>query len=174
MIYIDLDKFKHINDEYGHDAGDATLICTANTLKNFLPTGTMFGRMGGEEFCVILPNTGIEQAFDMAEQLHQAFEKQVVRYGIFDTEIQFTASLGIASVYQNHGRDNDRAVDNRGFIEYMREYIHSLPTMPTLPPALERIIKFSDLAMQQAKANGRNCVVKGQCYLLMTQSNQPS
>lgn len=174
VIYIDLDKFKHINDEYGHDAGDATLICTANTLKNFLPTGTMFGRMGGEEFCIILPNTGIEQAADMAEQLRQAFEKQVVRYGIFDTEIQFTASLGIASVYQNYGGDSDRAIDNRGFIEYMREYMHSLPTMPTLPPALEQIIKFSDLAMQQAKANGRNCVVKGQCYLLMTQSNQPS
>ena len=98
----------------------------------------------------------------------------MVKYGIFHTEIQFTASLGIASVYQNDGGDSERAIDNRGFIEYMRKYMHSLPTMPALPPALEQIIKFSDLAMQQAKANGRNCVVKGQCYLLMTKSNQPS
>ena len=46
----------------------------------------------------------------------------------------------------------------------MREYMHSLPTMPALPPALERIIKFSDLAMQQAKANGRK--LRGQRSML--------
>lgn len=171
IIYFDLDKFKKINDEYGHDAGDATLICTADILKNFLPKGTMFGRIGGEEFCIVLPNIGIEPAAQLAEQLRQEFEKHVVTYGIFDAKIQFTASLGIASVYQNHVGNEVRTVDTHGFTRYMRRSIHSMQTMPTLPPALEQLIKLSDMAMQQAKTNGRNCVVKGQSYLLMMKSD---
>ena len=174
VIYFDLDKFKQINDEYGHDAGDATLIHTAHILKNFLPKDTMFGRVGGEEFCIVLPNIGIGQAVELAEQLRRQFEQQVVKYGIFDTEIHFTASLGIASVYQNHVGNDVKVIDTQGFTNYMRKYSHSMPTMPILPPALERVVKFSDMAMQQAKANGRNCVVKGQCYLLIAPSAAPA
>lgn len=172
VIYLDLDKFKQINDKYGHDAGDATLVCTANTLKNICHQESMIGRLGGEEFCIILPDIGIEQAVTIAEQLRQAFEKQVVKYGMLEAQIQFTASMGIASIYQNHTDNEARHLDISEFTDFMRHYMHSMPTMPPLPPALERIMKFSEVAMQQAKANGRNCVVKGQRYLLVTQPDE--
>lgn len=55
LLYIDLDKFKPINDTYGHDAGDAMLVETAQRMQKTLPEGALICRMGGDEFCVLLP-----------------------------------------------------------------------------------------------------------------------
>ncbi|EVU13166.1 diguanylate cyclase domain protein, partial [Vibrio parahaemolyticus V-223/04] len=61
MINIDLDRFKHINDTFGHDAGDKVLIATAERIKSSLRRSDMVARMGGDEFLVVVHNLGMEE-----------------------------------------------------------------------------------------------------------------
>jgi diguanylate cyclase (GGDEF)-like protein len=162
VIYFDLDKFKQINDEYGHDAGDATLKTAAKTMARLLPKQMMCGRVGGEEFCIVLPNVGIEDAEHIAEQLRLAFAKQTVKFGMLDDEINFTASFGLVSMHQQ-GLSVSQSLNFEDFIDYMR---NDIQTMPSLPAPIEPLLKFADVAMQDAKSRGRNCVVKGNCCIL--------
>ena len=94
VLMIDLDKFKVINDTYGHDAGDMVLknVCAA-VKKQVRPTDT-FGRFGGEEFVIILPRTSLEQAFRFAEVLRQTIERLKISYNGLD--IPVTVSIGCA------------------------------------------------------------------------------
>lgn len=68
-IFFDLDHFKRINDVYGHAAGDAVLAAVAESLKSGLREYDLLGRFGGEEFVVLLPETGIEDALQVAERM---------------------------------------------------------------------------------------------------------
>lgn len=74
LAFIDLDHFKRINDDYGHLAGDDVLKAVAGVLRNSLLAGFTAGRLGGEEFAVILPNVPLRQAVDYAELLRRAIE----------------------------------------------------------------------------------------------------
>lgn len=96
ILMLDLDRFKRINDTYGHPAGDAVLKVFAETMREACRRMDHIGRLGGEEFAILLPGTGTVEAHQFAERLRQAVAtKRVVAD---EWEIQFTVSIGIAGM----------------------------------------------------------------------------
>ena len=97
LLMMDLDEFKKVNDTYGHEAGDMALQQAAAALKFSLRETDILGRIGGEEFAVLLPNTSLEDALQLAERVRQA-----IAIASFETvgevfTINFTISIGVAS-----------------------------------------------------------------------------
>jgi len=74
LLLCDIDKFKSINDQYGHDVGDIVLKAVARQLELSLRTGDILGRMGGEEFAVFLPDTSAREAQECAERMRLAIQ----------------------------------------------------------------------------------------------------
>src|ERR1700761_5418853 len=74
VVLCDLDRFKRINDTYGHSAGDAALIAVANVLKQQRRPGDLCCRYGGEELVVLLEKTGGEAALQVAERIRRSVE----------------------------------------------------------------------------------------------------
>jgi diguanylate cyclase (GGDEF)-like protein len=95
VAMMDLDRFKNINDTYGHPTGDVILYETAQIIKETAREIDMPGRYGGEEFIAILPGTEEEEAAHFAERVRQAVEGYVFRDGA--TEVRMTVSCGVAS-----------------------------------------------------------------------------
>lgn len=95
-ITFDLDHFKTVNDTYGHAAGDRVLTDTARLCREMVRTSDLIGRLGGEEFVVLLPNTPQEGGQEVAEKLRLAIAHQVVDFK--DQRIRLTASFGVASL----------------------------------------------------------------------------
>lgn len=94
IIVCDIDYFKHVNDAYGHLAGDEVLQEVAKRLQGQLRRGTPAYRYGGEEFVIILTDTPLNQAIDVSERLRRA-----IRSALFATkagQIDITASFGVA------------------------------------------------------------------------------
>ena len=95
-IVWDLDHFKSINDTYGHASGDTVLLNTVKTCLSHLRDTDYIGRMGGEEFAALLPNTNRVGALDVAEKLRCAIEKLRFVFGKKETSV--TASFGVVSL----------------------------------------------------------------------------
>lgn len=95
LLMIDIDHFKRINDTAGHSAGDRTLQHLASLLKGRLRKNDMAGRIGGDEFCILLPNTDLESAYQLAEVLGQKIMTSPLKYDGFS--IEFTVSIGVAA-----------------------------------------------------------------------------
>ncbi len=95
LIVMDIDKFKKFNDTYGHLAGDEVILSLANTLKHTLREGDILSRFGGEEFTVMLPETGREEAFITAERLRRGVEALEVEYQ--GSIMKITISLGVST-----------------------------------------------------------------------------
>jgi diguanylate cyclase (GGDEF)-like protein len=95
VMVVDIDHFKHINDTYGHAAGDAVLREAANTLRSSARRQDSVCRIGGEEFLVICPNTDIKAAMQSAERLRTTLEAK--RIAIGQVEKSITASIGVAT-----------------------------------------------------------------------------
>ena len=94
VVFIDLDRFKAINDQYGHAAGDELLATVARRLREVVRDGDMVGRIGGDEFLAVCPEIGgPEQAMKLAERLAQA-ERDEVRFAKGSTAVQ--VSIGVA------------------------------------------------------------------------------
>jgi len=103
LLMMDLDHFKRINDTCGHAAGDAVLIHFANTLKTLSRKTDHLGRLGGEEFVIVLPETNEQGAQIFAEKIrHTVAESKVI---FKDQDIRYTVSIGVASC-------SDRAFEN--------------------------------------------------------------
>jgi diguanylate cyclase (GGDEF)-like protein len=100
MILLDIDDFKKINDTYGHAAGDEVLRDFASNMSDFFRIGDVLGRIGGEEFGVVLANVTIMQAADIAERLRKVFEASLIDIG--KHHIQAKVSIGVASSPQGH------------------------------------------------------------------------
>ncbi|MBW3695911.1 sensor domain-containing diguanylate cyclase [Vibrio sp. T187] len=96
VLMIDIDHFKSVNDKYGHDAGDLVLINVAKLLEDALRSCDVVGRLGGEEFVVILPETSLESTVILAERLRERVERLVTEYE--GLNITCTISLGAASI----------------------------------------------------------------------------
>ncbi|MDF3919299.1 diguanylate cyclase [Salinicola salarius] len=101
LIAIDLDHFKRINDSYGHDVGDLVLQAFADTARGQLRDGDVLCRMGGEEFAVLLPDTGDDEAMQVAERLRQTVVATPVKVGgdvNEEGQLAYSASLGVTLV----------------------------------------------------------------------------
>lgn len=96
MIMLDIDKFKNINDTYGHARGDNALQCMSKTLREQIREVDLPARLGGEEFGILLPNTKLEEAVIIAERIRNAVEKLNCEE-VGDEIIRMTASFGVAS-----------------------------------------------------------------------------
>ncbi len=93
LIMLDIDKFKVVNDLYGHDAGDQALIMVAKILLNSSRKEDLVVRLGGEEFVLMLQNMSGLAALELAENLRLKIEKSVCHVGNID--FSFTASFGV-------------------------------------------------------------------------------
>ena len=105
LIAADIDHFKAINDGHGHPAGDQVLKRFVEVCRQVLREQDMLGRMGGEEFAVLLPEEDVEGARRVAERLRAEIEALVVDVGGGET-VRLTASFGVAAC----GRDLDGAL----------------------------------------------------------------
>jgi diguanylate cyclase (GGDEF)-like protein len=95
LLFLDLDHFKAFNDRFGHSGGDDVLTSFVTLVNACIrPTDFLF-RIGGEEFCCLLPNTTTEQAHRVAERIRHQFEMTMIE--VTGTVVKATASLGIAS-----------------------------------------------------------------------------
>ncbi len=96
LLMIDVDYFKKINDKYGHNAGDSVLRSMGTLFKDTIRGIDIVGRIGGEEFCVLLPETDIKSATDAAERIRSRFEKLIITAG--SNEIMATLSIGVSAL----------------------------------------------------------------------------
>lgn len=132
VIFIDLDYFKNINDDYGHGVGDDVLKAFAATLESLTPEGCLAGRYGGEEFVVLLPNFSLEEAHQFAIKLQEHLAANALI--IYKKEaIHLSASIGL--VRYNPEEPN-------GFAQ------------------ADDLVNAADQAMYDAKRTGRNRIVE--------------
>jgi diguanylate cyclase (GGDEF)-like protein len=125
LLVLDLDHFKQVNDQHGHDVGDRMLRAFAEASEDSVrPTDQLF-RMGGEEFCFVLPATTLEEAIDVAERIRRAFEAVAVAttggsaatsvsIGIaatsFAIDIEVLLAAADAAMYEAKSRGRNRVV----------------------------------------------------------------
>lgn len=98
-VMTDIDHFKSVNDTHGHGVGDEVIKYLADVMANHSRPNDLVGRFGGEEFCLVLPETTITEGHQIAEQIRQTIE-QGVGAEFFD-KCQITASFGVASIHSN-------------------------------------------------------------------------
>jgi two-component system cell cycle response regulator len=127
VVLADLDRFKHINDTYGHQAGDTVLSRFGSILRASTRGSDMCGRLGGEEFLLILTHTARENIGVVVDRLRRKFEAE--RFLFHGQAVHITASFGVA-----------------GF-----------EGKPTSAPDLAHLIEEADRALYSAKHAGRNC-----------------
>ncbi|RKF17929.1 diguanylate cyclase [Alginatibacterium sediminis] len=96
VLMIDIDHFKNINDSYGHSFGDSALMHMADICSNVLREHDLFGRLGGEEFAVVLPNTSYEKSLQVAERVRQ--ELMESPFAKDAKTIKMTVSIGMAEL----------------------------------------------------------------------------
>lgn len=127
VLMIDIDKFKMINDIYGHGVGDDVIKLMAQKTEDTLRASDIFGRLGGEEFAAVLPNTSQRGALKAAENIRTEIEN-LEYITSKDEKLKFTVSIGVA-------------------------------LLESTDPDLDTILHRADLALYDAKRNGRNRVV---------------
>lgn len=132
VMMLDLDRFKSINDRWGHAAGDAVLVEVAARLRAQMRAQDLLARMGGEEFLVAMPDTDPQQAQMTAQRLCACIADQGIAVGAMTPALNVTTSIGMA---------------------------FSPPTGVAYgaEPVTE-MLKRADAALYEAKSGGRNCV----------------
>lgn len=100
-LMLDIDHFKHVNDTFGHPAGDRVLADLAAGLKRWLRAGDLVSRYGGEEFCLMLPSTGAADALAVAERIRAGVAASPM--GALPTAV--TVSIGVAAFNGLHAVD---------------------------------------------------------------------
>lgn len=116
VIMMDIDHFKKVNDEHGHDIGDVVLRETAKLAASKLRKGDAMCRMGGEEFLAICPGADIAAGLEIAERLRHAVRENIIESGTFARAV--TISLGVAQLGDEH-IDTDallKAADRRTYL----------------------------------------------------------
>ena len=117
VLFIDLDKFKNINDSFGHNIGDKLLIAVGCRLTNSVKSGDLVARMGGDEFIIMLENIESKDiAFNIIRRIHESFGSPFIIDG---NEINISASIG-TSFYPCDGEDGEALLiksDNRMYLE---------------------------------------------------------
>jgi diguanylate cyclase (GGDEF)-like protein len=103
----DIDNFKHINDSYGHLAGDQVLKAISHRIRNTVRAYDILGRYGGEEFLIILPDTTLEDARGVAERIRIRVKEETVN------NVAVTLSLGVVIVEESDQSLDDISSDGR-------------------------------------------------------------
>jgi len=116
LLMMDLDGFKEINDRHGHLAGDQYLRGVAATIRRELRAADLACRYGGDEFCLLLPETELRGASAIAERIRVAVAREIV--GVEGVALRTTASIGVA-VYPRHG-----AADVAGLLRHADEALY--------------------------------------------------
>lgn len=133
FLMMDIDHFKNVNDTYGHPAGDITLTNLVKRCQKELRAVDILGRVGGEEFLIVLPEINTDQAYEVAERVRKKVaEKPCATWG--EHEISITISVGIAVF--DPSKDKNR--------------------VPKV--IIQKYYEASDRAMYRAKSAGRNQV----------------
>ena len=115
IVMIDIDRFKIINDQYGHEVGDHVLMDVVRVMEAEIREHDLCGRWGGEEFLVLMPETSGDQAVTVMERLRQAVAKLRVR--INDDSLSVTVSLGMAEL---RAGENYSTAINRADVALLR------------------------------------------------------
>jgi diguanylate cyclase (GGDEF)-like protein len=148
LAMLDIDHFKQVNDGYGHPAGDAVLASLSAAMSGLLREYDITGRYGGEEFAILLPQTDLRQAGEIAERLRHKLA-QIVTFtgsGTNCFELKVTVSIGVAA--HDHARsDLDELVAAADAALYSakragRDQVHLAPGGP-LPPGKPGTLKLS-------------------------------
>lgn len=105
LIMADIDLFKKINDSYGHECGDEVLRSLAKLMKRLRRRHDLLCRFGGEEFIALLPETGLEEAFGVAERLRTEVAAHPFRCGTRRPRVR--VSLGVAGALEQNPRNED-------------------------------------------------------------------
>lgn len=135
VMFLDLDHFKQINDRFGHAAGDSVLMMVAQVLRETVRAGDVIGRVGGEEFVLLLPGADESTAQAAAERVQRGLKQAAIslRMGEGEAPLECTASIGLA--------------------------IANLPAAaspPVLEGRLRTLIDRADGVLYRAKSDGRN------------------
>jgi len=96
IAYMDIDRFKTVNDTYGHNMGDAVIRHVADIVRQNLRAGSIVGRMGGDELVVLMPDTSVEDACEAMERVRMAVESMPCKCD--GRQLGATVSIGVASV----------------------------------------------------------------------------
>jgi diguanylate cyclase (GGDEF)-like protein len=132
-LMIDVDHFKSVNDRFGHLVGDEVLRQLAQCIAAEVRGSDISARYGGEEFVVLLPGTGVEAGFKLAERIRTAVAAEPLELAGNDLELPLTVSIGVAGHDPGAGETD-------------------------LKVAGDRLLALADLALYEAKARGRNAV----------------
>lgn len=101
LAILDLDDFKRTNDRHGHPGGDAILSTIGDIIRHHGRPEDFAGRIGGEEFALLMPNTGLEEGWQIAERLREAIAATTIHDD--DKVMTVTASIGVAELRKNEG-----------------------------------------------------------------------
>lgn len=135
VLFFDLDRFKSVNDTFGHEMGDRVIKLFAETMSSCLKGNRLIARMGGEEFAAVLPGIDREQAVAAAESVRAAFKEAAVM--VDGVAIGITVSAGVAS-------NGDTGIGYNS-------------------SKIEALFRRADAALYVAKSAGRNRVEYAQC-----------
>ncbi|MHB1293342.1 MAG: GGDEF domain-containing protein, partial [Sulfuricella sp.] len=140
VLMLDLDYFKQVNDTFGHEAGDKVLKTLAETLVKSVRTSDMVIRYGGEEFLIVLLDTGAEVAMTVAEKIRAKVEE--TKISLPGTMLQKTISIGVSE-------------------------------FPSDTDTFWQVLKFADVALYEAKSQGRNRVIRFIPSMWTTETGKP-
>lgn len=128
LLILDIDKFKVVNDSFGHQAGDQVLREIATVIKNNIRSNDMAARIGGEEYAVLLYDANLDDAVLIASKIKKAIEKHAISLDK-NKQIFVTVSIGVCTLMQKTCRFD-----------------------------VDRLYCFADQALYHSKNNGRNCI----------------
>jgi len=114
LILLDVDHFKKVNDTFGHPAGDAVLRNLVSCVRHSLREGDVFGRLGGEEFGILLQDADLEAAFESAERIRKAVAEKPL---VDEPELRVTISLGLSAGTPMATADNWLAAADRALYQ---------------------------------------------------------
>ncbi|WDE03023.1 diguanylate cyclase [Thalassomonas viridans] len=142
LAMFDIDLFKKVNDNYGHEAGDTVLVEFTQLMGKVFREHDIIGRLGGEEFAVCFPHTAVEEAINACERFRLCLEQHAVMLSKEEGQTLFvTVSIGVASTH-------------------------------VASPGLDDLIRRADLGLYEAKNSGRNKIINADELQVVNQSQR--